>query len=304
MFSKKISLRPVDELPRRWEAGVCIKTHILLGLLIIPNMRQRFRSAKAKKKDLEILNCDLLQSVKSDGHVLQSTRLPDEEKDGVAGRHAPQFLVHLWAVAEEVVHTTFGDDLKKEAKKNTNEKTWKCASALIQHLLFFFSFFDLVSPILSTLALTYPGGKVEFGLEVRHRLRVLSGHRQVTEVGLHGVTGQLEVHLLLLTTLGAKHPLPQVRVVEMPCLPFAGTVKGEREGGVGHTDMSEEEEDEEGEDTDGCELVRLWRRWTRSLPKQSSVLHVVLHFEEQHQGQLSLLDNLQVRERGYSRLAY
>lgn len=33
------------------------------------------------------------------------------------------------------------------------------------------------------------------------------------------------------------------------------------------------------------------------LPKQSSVLHVVLHFEEQHQGQLSLLDNLLVRER-------
>lgn len=131
--------------------------------------------------------------------------------------------------------------------------------------LFFFSVFDLVSPILPTLALTYPGGKVEFGLEVRHRLRVLPGHRQVTEVGLHGVTGQLEVHLLLLTTLGAKHPLPQVRVVEVPCLPFAGTVKGEegdggdgeREGGVGHTDMSEEEEDEEGEDTDGCELVRL-----------------------------------------------
>lgn len=103
---------------------MCIKTHILLGILIIPNMRQRFRSAKAKKKKhLEVLNCDLLQSVKSDGHVLQSTRLPDEEKDGVAGRHAPQFLVHLWAVAEEVVHTTFGDDLKREAKKNTNDKT-------------------------------------------------------------------------------------------------------------------------------------------------------------------------------------
>lgn len=132
---------------------------------------------------------------------------------------------------------------------------------MLQHLLFV-SFFDSVSPILPTLALTYPGRKVEFGLEVRHRLRVLPGHRQVTEVGLHGVAGQLEVHLLLLTTLGAKHPLPQVRVVEMPCLPFAGTVQGgevrdgggAREGGVGHTDMSEEEEKEE--DTDGWEPVR------------------------------------------------
>lgn len=86
-----------------------------------------------------------------------------------------------------------------------------------------------------SLALTYPGWKVEFGLKVRHRLRVLLGQRQVTEVGLHGVTGQLEVHLLLLTTLGAKHPLPQVRVVEMPCLPFAGTVKRDRgRGGRTH----------------------------------------------------------------------
>lgn len=67
----------------------------------------------------------LLQSVKSDGHILQSTRLPDEEKDGVTSRHAPQFLVHLWPVAEEVVHTTFGDDLKKAKPVNkvTNTRT-------------------------------------------------------------------------------------------------------------------------------------------------------------------------------------
>lgn len=80
---------------------------------------------KEKKKDFEMLNCNLLQPVKSNRHILQSTRLPDEEKDGVASRHAPQFLVHLWAVAKEVVHTTFGDDLISEVKngKKKEQKT-------------------------------------------------------------------------------------------------------------------------------------------------------------------------------------
>lgn len=71
------------------------------------------------------LNCDLLQSVKSDGHVLQSARLPDEEKDGVAGRHAPQLLVHLRAVAEEVVHTTLGYDLEGGNHNGEHENTCK-----------------------------------------------------------------------------------------------------------------------------------------------------------------------------------
>lgn len=111
--------------------------------------------------------------------------------------------------------------------------------------------FDSRSPILLTLALTYPGWKVQFGLKVRHRLRVLPGQWQVTEVGLHGVTSQLEVHLLLLTTLGAKHPLPQVRVVEMPCLPFAGTTKRRGVGGVG------------GSDTQTCQKRRRRKRRTQ-----------------------------------------
>lgn len=205
----------------------------MITFMIIHIMWQLFRSGKEKKKkDFEILYCNLLQSVKSNGHILQSTRLPDEEKDGVASRHAPQFLVHLWAVAEEVVHTTFGDDLESKVSKNKHVKTGLS--------------FDSIFPILPTLALTYPGWKVQFGLKVRHRLRVLPGQWQVTEVSLHGVTSQLEVHLLLLTTLGAQHPFPQVRVVEMPCLPFAGTMKRGR-----------------GSDTQTCQRNRRRRRKTQ-----------------------------------------
>lgn len=46
----------------------------------------------------------------------------------------------------------------------------------------------------------------------------------IAEVSLHGVTCQLEIHLLLLSTLRTKHSLPQVRVVEVSCLSFTGTV--------------------------------------------------------------------------------
>lgn len=66
--------------------------------------------------DKEILNCDLLQSVKSDRHILQPTRLPDEKKDGIATRHAPQFLMHLGAMAEEVIYPTFGYNLHRKAR--------------------------------------------------------------------------------------------------------------------------------------------------------------------------------------------
>lgn len=49
---------------------------------------------------------DLLQSVKRDGHVLQSTGLLDEEQHGFPSRHAPQLLMHLGPMAEEVVRST------------------------------------------------------------------------------------------------------------------------------------------------------------------------------------------------------
>lgn len=47
----------------------------------------------------------------------------------------------------------------------------------------------------------------------------------IAQVSLHGVTCQLEIHLLLLSTLRTKHSLSQVRVVEVPCLSFTGTVE-------------------------------------------------------------------------------
>lgn len=85
---------------------------------------------------------------------------------------------------------------------------------------------------------TYPRGKVLLGSKVRSDLHILPGHRVVTEIGLQGVTCQLEVHFFLLATFRAKHPLPQVRVVEMSCLTFTGTTqrkkkeKKERKGGT------------------------------------------------------------------------
>lgn len=61
-----------------------------------------------------------------------------------------------------------------------------------------------------------------FGFKIRFKLRIVV-RWMIAEVSLHGVTRQLEVHLLLLSTLRTKHSLPQVRVVEVPCLSFAGT---------------------------------------------------------------------------------
>lgn len=98
---------------------------------------------------------------------------------------------------------------------------------------------------------TYPRGKVLLGFKVRSDLHILPGQRVVTEVSLQGVTCQLEVHLLLLTTFRAKHPLPQVRIVEMPCLSFTGTThqkktkKGERVGGR-NTKKDVRKEDKDG----------------------------------------------------------
>lgn len=91
---------------------------------------------------------------------------------------------------------------------------------------------------------TYPRGKVLLGFKVRSNLHILPRQRVVTEVSLQGVTCQLEVHLLLLTTFRAEHPLPQVRIVEMPCLSFTGTTpKENKNGGEGrredHKKMSE-----------------------------------------------------------------
>lgn len=70
---------------------------------------------------------------------------------------------------------------------------------------------------------TYPGRKVLLGFKVRSGLHTISGQHVVTEVSLQGVTCQLEVHLLLLTTFRAEHPLTQIQIVEMPCLSFTGT---------------------------------------------------------------------------------
>lgn len=82
---------------------------------------------------------------------------------------------------------------------------------------------------------TYPRRKVLFGFKVRCDLHVLPGQRVVPEVSLQGVTCQLEVHLLLLTTLRAKHPLPHIRIIEMPSLSFTGTTaKEKKERGDGH----------------------------------------------------------------------
>lgn len=87
---------------------------------------------------------------------------------------------------------------------------------------------------------TYPGGKVQLGFKVRSDLHIFPGRGMVTEVSLHGVTCQLEVHLLLLTTLRVKHPFPHIRVVEIPCLSFTGTIKhkGKKERDV-HKKISE-----------------------------------------------------------------
>lgn len=97
---------------------------------------------------------------------------------------------------------------------------------------------------------TYPRRKVLFGFKVRCDLHVLPGQRVVPEVSLQGVTCQLEVHLLLLTTLRAKHPLPHIRIIEMPCLSFTGTTaKEKKKEGMDTKNVRKE-------DKDGCKLVQ------------------------------------------------
>lgn len=98
----------------------------------------------------------------------------------------------------------------------------------------------------------------------------------VTEVSLHGVTCQLEVHLLLLTTFRVKHPFPHVRVVEIPCLSFTGTTNQKKK--------------KRGMYTKTCQ--KGGQRWMQSemliehtkknIPKESAIFYVVLHFEEEH----------------------
>lgn len=56
------------------------------------------------------------------------------------------------------------------------------------------------------LGSTYPGRKVLFGFKIRLKLCIVI-HWVIPEVSLHGVTCQLEVHLLLLSTLRAKYAL-------------------------------------------------------------------------------------------------
>lgn len=56
------------------------------------------------------------------------------------------------------------------------------------------------------LGSTYPGRKVLFGFKIRLKCCIVV-HWVIAEVSLHGVTRQLEVHLLLLSTLGAKYSL-------------------------------------------------------------------------------------------------
>lgn len=69
-----------------------------------------------------------------------------------------------------------------------------------------------------------------FGFKIRFKLCIIV-RWMIAEVGLHGVTCQLEIHLLLLSTLRTKHSLPQVRVVEVPCLSFTGTAaEGKNKG--------------------------------------------------------------------------
>ncbi|TNN62941.1 hypothetical protein EYF80_026821 [Liparis tanakae] len=60
------------------------------------------------------------QFVKCDGHILQATCLLDEEQHGIPSRHAPQLLMHLGPMAEEVVQSTLRDDLQKEQRERLN----------------------------------------------------------------------------------------------------------------------------------------------------------------------------------------
>ncbi len=85
--------------------------------------------------------CDLLQFVKRNRYILQSTRLPDEEQDSITVRHAPKFLMHLWSMAEEIVYSTLSYDLHKEDGKSTNIPTEK-------HLKEFYSTFKVKIKVL------------------------------------------------------------------------------------------------------------------------------------------------------------
>lgn len=66
------------------------------------------------------MTCDLLQSVKRDRNVLQSTRLPDEEQDGIPFGQAPKLLMHLGTMAEEIVYATLGHNLQEEDDTEMN----------------------------------------------------------------------------------------------------------------------------------------------------------------------------------------
>lgn len=66
-----------------------------------------------------------------------------------------------------------------------------------------------------------------FGFKIRFKLCCIV-HWMIAEVSLHAVTCQLEIHLLLLSTLRTKYALSQVRVVEVACLSFTDTAAEEK----------------------------------------------------------------------------
>lgn len=59
------------------------------------------------------LTYDLVQSVKNDRYILQSTSLPYEEQGGITCRHAPQFLMNFGPMAQKIVYAPFSYNLKK-----------------------------------------------------------------------------------------------------------------------------------------------------------------------------------------------
>lgn len=140
------------------------------------------------------LTYDLVQSVVNDRYILESTSLPDEEEGGITCRHAPQFLMNFGPMAEEIVYAPFSYNLRKESGIQIHIKEIKYITELKHNMRFRF------------LGSTYPGRKVLFGFKIRLMLCIVV-HWVIAEVSLHGVTRQLEVHLLLLSTLGAKYSL-------------------------------------------------------------------------------------------------
>lgn len=146
--------------------------------------------------------------------------------------------MHFRTVAKEIVYSTFSYNLQK-----TNSTTYPKTLNSKVFVLRVNIKLDLPH------CYTYPRRKVLFGFKIRCDLHIVLDKWLVTKVSLHGVTCQLEVHLLQLPTLRAKHSLPQVRIVEMPCLSFTGTTaKDNKKGGVGHKKCQE--------DKDGYKLVK------------------------------------------------